>query len=111
MDRDLTILGGAGAILLFVGRMVCSWLERRNIADAETQIRAALVVQYGMLFAAFMVKGSTTVKHGFVTKALYLVTSFVHGTFVGLMPLLCLRIFGPSTHFIPQLKSEQQVYL
>ena len=64
-----------------------------------------------MLLAAFMVDCSTMIKHGFVTKALYLVTSFVHGAFVGLMPNLCLRIFGPSTHFIPHLKSEQQVYL
>ena len=47
-----------------------------------------------------------------VACALYLVTSFVYGCVIGLMPILCDAVFGPSVHsHMTLLYQEQNMFI
>lgn len=75
------------------------------MAEAESLLRIALVLQYAALSLVYLARAQHDMLQT-LASILYLVTSFVNGAVVSLMPTLCLKVFGPSTHFPPQLKLE-----
>jgi len=100
IDRDLTILGGCGALALFFGRLLFNWLERKNLCEGESLLRASLLLQYVVLLGAFLAKDREELRWP-LTAAVCIATFFVHGSVVSLMPSLCQRVFGASSHFAP----------
>ena len=47
-----------------------------------------------------------------VSCAVYMVTAFVYGSVISLMPILCSKVFGPSTNAnVTLLLNEQQSYM
>ena len=83
-----------------IGRLLFAWLERRKIAEAENLLRFALILQYGILSLTYLGRAKIDMLKG-LAYSLYLITSLVNGAVVSLMPQLCLKVFGPSTHFPP----------
>ena len=100
VDFNLTILGCFAAMTQMIGRLLFAWLERRKIAEAENLLRFALILQYGILSLTYLGRAKTDMLKG-LAYSLYLITSLVNGAVVSLMPQLCLKVFGPSTHFPP----------
>jgi len=70
------------------------------MAEAESLLRLALILQYSALSLVFLARSKVDMLTG-LASTLYLVTSFVNGAVVSLMPALCRKVFGPSTHFPP----------
>ena len=75
-------------------------------------------MQYGMLSLVYFFQGSSSSSSPSdktamqVACALYLVTSFVYGSVIGLMPILCDAVFGPSVHsHMTLLYQEQSMFI
>ena len=47
-----------------------------------------------------------------ISCGLYMVTSLVYGCVIGLMPILCSKVFGPSIHsHVTMLYQEQSTFI
>ena len=88
LDRNLTILGMCGAIFLFLGRQFFSWLTGVNLCKAENLLKFSLVVQYCVLMLTYIFHDRSDLSW-VLACSVYLTTSFVYGSIISLMPLLC----------------------
>ena len=113
LDWKLTVFGMIGAVLVLLGRQLFPKLTQLNICEPIVLLRVALLAQYGMLLAVYLVRGSESHQTVWqMTCGLYLVTSFVYGSVLSLVPMISSQVFGPSMHLHANiLLHEQQTFM
>ena len=107
-DWTLTIFGMIGAFVIYFGRNFFAWLARDSVINAEFLLRFALLIQYVMLLLMYIFKDGSGDRRFTLACALYLVSSFVYGSIISLMPMLCSQVFGPSQHTYFTLPLQEQ---
>lgn len=93
-DRQLTVLGMVGALLLYLGRQFSAWLAQIEVLETAQLVKAALVIEYALVSACYLLSNQANLVP--TTCVCYAITCFFYGAVNSLMPILCAYVFGPS---------------